>query len=43
MREPGEARAGGLELNREILDAFGALVKLDGVVTMKELAHRMGC
>lgn len=43
VREPGEARAGGLELNREILDAFGALVKLDGVVTMKELAHRMGC
>jgi DNA-binding MarR family transcriptional regulator len=68
VREPGEARAGGPELNREILDAFGALVrqlaatgqsiatsfrvapsdllalvKLDGVVTMKELAHRMGC
>jgi DNA-binding MarR family transcriptional regulator len=61
-------KAGGPELNREILDAFGALVKqlaatgqsiaasfrvapsdllalvkLDGVVTMKELAHRMGC
>jgi DNA-binding MarR family transcriptional regulator len=68
VREPDEARAGGPELNREILDAFGALVKqlaatgqsiaasfrvapsdllalvkLDGVVTMKELAHRMGC
>jgi hypothetical protein len=68
VREPGEARAGGPELNREILDAYGALikqlaatgqsiaasfrvapsdllalVKLDGVVTMKELAHRMGC
>jgi DNA-binding MarR family transcriptional regulator len=68
VREPDEARADGPELNREILDAFGALVKqlaatgqsiaasfrvapsdllalvkLDGVVTMKELAHRMGC
>ena len=67
-REPGEARADGPALNREILDAFGALVKqlaatgqsiaasfqvtpsdllalvkLDGVLTMKELAQRMGC
>lgn len=67
-REPGEARACGPALNRDILDAFGvlvkqlaatgqsiagsfrvapsdlfALVKLDGVVTMKELAQRMGC
>jgi MarR family transcriptional regulator, organic hydroperoxide resistance regulator len=67
-REAGEARAGGPALNREILDAFGALVKqlaatgqsiaasfqvapsdllalvkLDGVLTMKELAQRMGC
>ena len=67
-REPGEARANGPALNREILDAFGALVKqlaatgqsiaasfriapsdlfalvkLDGVLSMKELAHRMGC
>lgn len=68
VREPGEVKAGGPELNREILDSFGALVKqlaatgqsiaasfrvapsdllalvkLDGVVTMKELANRMGC
>jgi MarR family transcriptional regulator, organic hydroperoxide resistance regulator len=67
-RESGEAQANGPALNREILDAFGALVKqlaatgqsiaasfrvapsdllalvkLDGVVTMKELAQRMGC
>ena len=67
-RESGKAQANGPALNREILDAFGALVKqlagigqsiavsfrvapsdllalvkLDGVVTMKELAHRMGC
>jgi hypothetical protein len=65
VREPGEARADGPELNREILDAFGALVKqlaatgqsiaasfrvapsdllalvkLDGVVTMKPAAGR---
>jgi MarR family transcriptional regulator, organic hydroperoxide resistance regulator len=68
VREPGDARASGPALNREILDTFGALVKqlaatgqsiaasfrvapsdllalvkLDGVVTMKELAQRMGC
>jgi MarR family transcriptional regulator, organic hydroperoxide resistance regulator len=68
VREPGEARASGQALNREILDTFGALVKqlaaagqslaasfqvapsdllalvkLDGVLTMKELAQRMGC
>jgi predicted transcriptional regulator len=67
-RESGEAQANGPALNREILDAFGALVKqlagigqsiavsfrvapsdllalvkLDGVLTMKELAQRMGC
>ncbi len=67
-RESGEAPATGPVLNREILDAFGALVKqlaatgqsiaasfqvapsdllalvkLDGVLTMKELAQRMGC
>jgi DNA-binding MarR family transcriptional regulator len=67
-RESGEARTSGPALNREILDAFGALVKqlaatgqsiaasfqvapsdllalvkLDGVLTMKELAQRMGC
>ena len=66
--EPGEARPNGPALNREILDAFGALVKqlaatgqsiaasfrvapsdllalvkLDGVLPMKELAQRMGC
>jgi MarR family transcriptional regulator, organic hydroperoxide resistance regulator len=70
VRGPGEARPpeGGRELNRELLDTFGALVKqfaatgqsiaasfrvapsdllalvkLDGVLTMKELAQRMGC
>jgi MarR family transcriptional regulator, organic hydroperoxide resistance regulator len=67
-RESGEAQANGPALNREILDAFGALVKqlagigqsiavsfrvapsdllalvkLDGVLAMKELAQRMGC
>jgi len=66
--EPGTAQASGQALNREILDAFGALVKqlaatgqsiavsyrvapsdllalvkLDGVLSMKELAQRMGC
>lgn len=68
VREPGEARAHGPALNREILDTFGALVKqlaatgqsiaasfrvapsdllalvkLDGVLSMRELAQRMGC
>ena len=67
-REQGEAAADASVLNRETLDAFGALVKqltvlghsiadsfgvppsdlvalvkLDGVLTMKELAQRMGC
>ncbi len=65
---PSEAQADAQALNREILDAFGALVKqlaatghtiagsfqvapsdllalvkLDGVLPMKELAQRMGC
>jgi DNA-binding MarR family transcriptional regulator len=68
VREQGEAAADAPMLNRDILDAFGALVKqltvlgqsiaesfgvppsdllalvkLDGVLTMKELAQRMGC
>jgi MarR family transcriptional regulator, organic hydroperoxide resistance regulator len=68
VREEGEAAADAPVLDREILEAFGALVKqltvlghsiadsfgvppsdlialvkLDGVLTMKELAQRMGC
>ena len=68
VREEGEAAADAPVLNRDTLEAFGALVKqltvlghsiadsfgvppsdllalvkLDGVLTMKELAQRMGC
>jgi len=68
VREQSQAAADAPVLDRDILDAFGALVKqltvlghsiadsfgippsdllalikLDGVLTMKELAQRMGC